>query len=253
MTQASERDEEALLSGLPESATDTLDPKASLANARASRSEPFEVRTGFDIYWKMGRERSLSKVADQVNRAFKTVSRWSATYRWQSRIYEREVSQADVSKEVEKASQEADNADRLKRLVGVTIAKWFQDFSDGKIKFRGVEDLERLLNIQGKLDAAPLPSGSGAATHQHVHLHQNVAIDLGLKGKSKGELLQTAGALLQGIQRIIGTNEPKALPRPQKTATAAPAAPVEPDEDMVIDVTPDPTSTAARLDDFDID
>lgn len=217
-----------------------LDGEA-LANAKASKDETFEQKAAFEEYWKLGNSRSLVKTAEKVSRHITTIEKWSSTYRWSSRIRERENYQTEYQKSADEAIKEGETMNRIGRLVGVAIAKWFEEFREGRIKFRGVEDLEKLLMIQSRLKA-PGKGPSPSSVHQHLHVHQGGAIgapgaaSLDLKGKSQEEMLLTAANFLKGIERITGRPQLEAGDSPSRiTVDVVDAEIVVGDHDLDVD------------------
>ena len=55
--------------------------------------ETAQAFEAFDLYCKMGAERSLRKVEQQLNKSHALIGRWSSTWSWQkrSRDYDNEL------------------------------------------------------------------------------------------------------------------------------------------------------------------
>lgn len=105
-------------------------------------------REAFEIYYKLGKKRSLKAVAEQVNRTERTVAGWSRAYNWVDRCYQREIEEAkkgDVSST--SLSQTTDVKTRYRIIINNFMVQLSKDITDGKLKIKNVADYERLVKL----------------------------------------------------------------------------------------------------------
>ena len=53
--------------------------------------ENAEQRMAFELYHRMGGHRSLAKVSSETGKHLNTIKNWSAQFRWQERVEERDA------------------------------------------------------------------------------------------------------------------------------------------------------------------
>lgn len=131
--------------------------------AKGNTPEPWERQAeettkayeAFCIYRDMGRERSLSKVAERLQKSETLMGRWSRTYDWvkraakwddeQERI-EREIAQKEQAKEIrEMRKRHAD----LAKVMLIKSAKALARIPDDEIK---PGDISRMVDVASKLE-----------------------------------------------------------------------------------------------------
>lgn len=63
--------------------------------------ESVQAFEAFDLYCKMGADRSLRKVAQELNKSFTLIGRWSGTWSWQkrSRDYDNEIKRQELEEQ----------------------------------------------------------------------------------------------------------------------------------------------------------
>ena len=125
--------------------------------------ETLKHAEAFELYIKMGKERSLRELAKSVKVSETTINRWNKEFDWQSRIEDREKEIAEKVAE----SVIAEEIDlRSKFVSGITgaIDLFLSNLNKGAVKVETVQDFERL----GKLflefekaqvsDTTPVPA-----------------------------------------------------------------------------------------------
>ena len=106
-------------------------------------------REAFEIYYSMGRSRSLRAVAERVDRTERTVAGWSRSYNWVDRCYQREIEDAKKG-EINKAALSAQTTDiktRYRILLNNLIAKANKSIADGSLLIKNVQDLEKVIKL----------------------------------------------------------------------------------------------------------
>lgn len=122
-------------------------------------------REAFEIYYGMGKKRSLRAVADRVDRTERTVAGWSRAFHWVDRCYQREIEDAkagDVRKEA--LAQTTDIKTRYRILMNNLIAKASNQISEGKLVIRNVQDLERVVKLDLLLMGEPTDNTTNHST-----------------------------------------------------------------------------------------
>lgn len=105
-------------------------------------------REAFEIYYGMGKKRSLKAVAESVNRTERTVAGWSRAFNWVDRCYQREIEDAKAGEASKVAlAQTTEVKTRYRILINNLMAKASKMISDGSLKIRNVQDLERVVKL----------------------------------------------------------------------------------------------------------
>lgn len=100
----------------------------------------------FELYYSMGNQRSLDKLAQKIKVSAMTVRRWSEKYEWQRLIKERDKSDAELLKE------EVIEAKRLfLRAIAAGSRQVLSDIENGSQKVK-VEDFIQWGSPLGNFD-----------------------------------------------------------------------------------------------------
>lgn len=104
----------------------------------------------FEYYYSLGTKRSNQLVADKFCVTKRTADEWSRKNNWVNKVKERDL---NVSERLN--TESIDNTFKIKKeyvkQVKTTIDKWFNEFSSGRISFKNISDLEKLVNLYLKL------------------------------------------------------------------------------------------------------
>lgn len=105
-------------------------------------------REAFEIYYGMGKKRSLKAVAERVDRTERTVAGWSRAYNWVDRCYQREIEDAKAGEASKVAlAQTTDVKTRYRIMINNLMAKATKMISEGKLTIRNVQDFERVVKL----------------------------------------------------------------------------------------------------------
>lgn len=105
-------------------------------------------RDAFEIYYGMGKKRSLKAVAERVNRTERTVAGWSRAYNWVDRCYQREIEDAKAGEASKVAlAQTTDVKTRYRILLNNLMAKASTLIAEGTLVIKNVQDLERVVKL----------------------------------------------------------------------------------------------------------
>lgn len=105
-------------------------------------------RQAFEIYYGMGKKRSLKAVAERVDRTERTVAGWSRAYNWVDRCYQREIEDAKADEASRVAlAQVTDVKTRYRIMINNLMAKATKLIAEGKLTIRNVQDFERIVKL----------------------------------------------------------------------------------------------------------
>ena len=131
--------------------------------AKGNTPEPWERRENestkayeaFTIYRDMGRERSLSKVAEKLQKSETLMGRWSRTYDWVNRAAKWDDEQERVEREIAQKEQVKAIKDMRKRHADlgqamlIKAARALAKLPDDEIK---PQDISRMVDVASKLE-----------------------------------------------------------------------------------------------------
>ena len=185
-------------SGLIDPTNLSLSQESEL-NAKSASVEGFEQKMAFEIYYKLGEGRSLSKVAKQVGRSIKTLEVWSSKYRWMPRIKERERQAAEFLLMQKSAQEEAEVKKKHLTLIDAAIGKWAKRLTEDKIRLRSVDDIEKLVKLRWDLTLmAEKKINPGGVANSGGGM-----IDLQLRNMERKELQSFLYSTLKSIERVM--------------------------------------------------
>jgi hypothetical protein len=107
-------------------------------------------KKAFEVYYQLGEERSIRKVAAKMNKSPATIQNWSGSFNWKERV---EIRDATVQETLEK--KVIDTVVSLKadyhKILKATILGAVQDIKDGKLKVESISDLRTVMEMDLKL------------------------------------------------------------------------------------------------------
>lgn len=107
-------------------------------------------RKAFEIYYQLGEERSIRKVAKKLDKSPATIQNWSHSFNWRERV---EIRDTTVAETLEK--KVIDTVVTLKadyhKILKATILTAVQDIKDGKLKIETIQDLRTVMEMDLKL------------------------------------------------------------------------------------------------------
>ena len=106
-------------------------------------------KEAFEIYYQLGADRSLRKVAEKVGRTERTIAGWSRSYSWVDRVSQREIEDAK-NNATDKAllnSQTTDVKTRYRIMINNLMAKASQKIAKGELCIKNVQDFERVVKL----------------------------------------------------------------------------------------------------------
>lgn len=142
-------------------------------------------RKAFELYYSLGDKRSLRAVAETIGRTERTVAGWSRAFNWVARVTQRNIEDAQNSKEAKITAELTDVRTKYRILINNLMADFSKDIAQGKVKIKNVNDYEKLV----KLDMLLM----GEATER---VEAGGTVDLSQESKDK---LHEMCVLLEGL------------------------------------------------------
>lgn len=107
-------------------------------------------RKGFEVYYSLGEERSIRKVAAKLKKSPATIQNWSNSFNWKERV---EIRDTTVAETLEK--KVIDTVVSLKadyhKILKATIFGAVEDIKSGKLKIETISDLRTVMEMDLKL------------------------------------------------------------------------------------------------------
>lgn len=104
-------------------------------------------KEAFEVYYYLGNDRSLKKVAEKVCRTERTVAGWSRAYNWVDRVKQREIEDA-VNEGVNRLNaQTTDIKVRYRILMNSLIERANKQVAEGSLAIKNISDLERVIKL----------------------------------------------------------------------------------------------------------
>lgn len=106
-------------------------------------------REAFEIYYQLGADRSLRRVAEKVKRTERTVAGWSRAFNWVDRVSQREIEDSK-NNALDKAmlnSHTTDVKTRYRIMINNLMAKASKKIASGELTIRNVQDFERVVKL----------------------------------------------------------------------------------------------------------
>lgn len=104
-------------------------------------------RKAFELYYGLGDKRSLRAVAETIGRTERTVAGWSRSFNWVARVTQRNIEDAQNSKEAKITAELTDVRTKYRILINNLMADFSKDIAQGKVKVKNVNDFERLVKL----------------------------------------------------------------------------------------------------------
>ena len=155
------------------------------------KSTPRHIEA-FEVYYKLGDNRSYAKVAEQCNVGIGTVTRWAGKYSWQRRVVERDHKIAlQLQRETDKEILE--DRKKYRKLIKASLQSYMDNLKNNKINVNSVKDFVRLANLDMKF---------------MEDLDKGTANDTGNLINMSGESMDTINRL---SEELAGVKEPPDL------------------------------------------
>jgi hypothetical protein len=104
-------------------------------------------REAFEIYYQLGDERSLKKVAERVDRTERCVAGWSRQFHWVDKVSQREIEEKKQDSAINILAQTVDAKTKYRLMMNNLLARASKMIANGELKIRNVQDLERVVKL----------------------------------------------------------------------------------------------------------
>jgi hypothetical protein len=145
------------------------------------KRENMEQKEGFEYYYSLGNDRNLQKVADEFEKAYRTIAEWSRQFNWQERVRERDDEVGEKLKEKSIDTVVEEKA-KYRKIIKLAVTEFVKEMQNGNIKPQNIMDLERLI----KLDLTLM--GEPAEVSETKNSHNITAEDRDAVNNLAGEL-----------------------------------------------------------------
>lgn len=123
-------------------------------------------RKAFELYYGLGDKRSLRAVAETIGRTERTVAGWSRSFNWVARVTQRNIENAQNSKEANITAELTDVRTKYRILINNLMADFSKDIAQGKVKVKNINDFERLVKLDMLLMGEATERVEGGGTHE---------------------------------------------------------------------------------------
>jgi hypothetical protein len=114
----------------------------------ALKSENELQKEAFEIYYNMGKARSMEVVAEKVNRGVRSIANWRRKYLWDDRIAQREIEDGTRAATAVKADYRV--------IINMLMEEVADRIESGEIKVESVADLDKLVRLDLLLMGEPV-------------------------------------------------------------------------------------------------
>lgn len=106
-------------------------------------------REAFEIYYQLGDERTLRRVAEKVDRTERTIAGWSRSFNWVDRVAQREIEEGRNNAEDRALlnSKTTDVKTRYRIMINNLMAQASRKIASGALAIKNVTDLERVIKL----------------------------------------------------------------------------------------------------------
>lgn len=138
----------------------------------------------FEIYYDMGKNRSLTKLADKLDYSPQTVAKWSHEFNWQNRIAERDKQNLALMRR-----QRLEESEKMRTIYQQSIRKvlteqFLKPLQSGKLKMdlNDYGDVRRMIELDMSLekidrDTEKFNSGESQLTDEDIKVIEMINAD----------------------------------------------------------------------------
>lgn len=105
----------------------------------------------FEFYYALGSDRNLKSVAQKFNKGVRTVEGWASKEKWQDEVRNRNFALVRANRDNNLLAQQEEAKD-YKKLARALLGQYMEKIKKEQIEIKSVGDLERLVNVIGKLN-----------------------------------------------------------------------------------------------------
>lgn len=109
------------------------------------KKETLKHKEAFELYYGLGNERSLQKVADEYGVTLKAVHQWNVSFNWQERVIQRdtEIGRKLQEKNIDTILNEKAN---YRKIIKLAVGQIVDSMREGEITYK-IQDLDKLIRL----------------------------------------------------------------------------------------------------------
>ena len=109
------------------------------------KKETLKHKEAFELYYGLGNERSLQKVADEYGVTLKAVHQWNVSFNWQERVVQRdtEIGRKLQERNIDTILNEKAN---YRKIIKLAVGQIVDSMREGEITYK-IQDLDKLIRL----------------------------------------------------------------------------------------------------------
>ena len=109
------------------------------------KKETLKHKEAFELYYGLGNERSLQKVADEYGVTLKAVHQWNVSFNWQERVIQRdtEIGRKLQERNIDTILNEKAN---YRKIIKLAVGQIVDSMREGEMTYK-IQDLDKLIRL----------------------------------------------------------------------------------------------------------
>lgn len=132
---------------------------------RLLKTEQPHHQKAFERYNALGERRTYTQLASALDVDVSTIKLWGRSFDWQGRIRSRDLEEARQTAD-QTSNAHVDDRRRRRKLIDLALFKIAKAIAEDKVRYQA-SDLERIIGLMEKLDAAPMWTNGAPRNDPH--------------------------------------------------------------------------------------
>lgn len=132
---------------------------------RLLKTEQPHHQKAFERYNALGERRTYTQLASALDVDISTIKLWGRSFDWQGRIRSRDLEEARQTAD-QTSNAHVDDRRRRRKLIDLALFKIAKAIAEDKVRYQA-SDLERIIGLMEKLDAAPMWTNGAPRNDPH--------------------------------------------------------------------------------------
>ena len=109
------------------------------------KKETLRHKEAFELYYSMGNERGLQKVADHFGVTLKAVAQWNMSFNWQERVEQRDI---EIGKKLQERTIDTilNEKANYRKIIKLGIGQIVDSMRNGDLTYK-IQDLDKLIRL----------------------------------------------------------------------------------------------------------